>query len=148
MRSLVLFIAVLGPCTAACWRGPEVGEEQMQMLLPDGGVQLGFHEIVDQILVPTCATSFCHKPDPPPAAPMSLEADKAYADTVGVNSSQQPHLKRIAPGDPANSYLVIKLRAETAVEHGTTRMPLNKPQLSEDAIGQIEAWIARGAPND
>ena len=26
--------------------------------------------------------------------------------------------------------------------------PLNKPQLSEEQIGQIEQWIARGAPND
>lgn len=140
-----LFLSMLG---LACWRGPEVGEEQMQMLSPDGGRLMTFAEISTEIFEESCATSFCHKPDPPPAAPMSMEADKVYADIVGVDSSQKPSMKRVAPGDPANSYLIIKMRAATATAHGTTRMPLNKPELPEAMIQQVEAWILRGAPND
>jgi hypothetical protein len=133
---------------AACWRGPEVGEEQMQMLSPDGGRIMTFHEIETEVFETSCATSFCHKPDPPPAAPMTLEPGKAYVEIVSVPASQKPMLKRIAPGDPASSYIIIKMRAVTAQAHGTTRMPLNKPEVSEDLIQQVEAWVARGAPND
>lgn len=145
MRALTVMAGVV---LAGCWKGPEVGEEHMQMLSPDGGRQMAFHEIVDEILGESCATSFCHKPDPPPAAPMSLEPDKAYAQIVDVAASQKPAMKRVVPGDPANSWLVIKLRAGSASAHGTTRMPLNKPQLTEEQIDQIEQWILRGAPND
>jgi mono/diheme cytochrome c family protein len=120
----------------------------MQMLSPDGGQLLRFQDLEDQIFTQSCATSFCHKPDPPPAAPMSLEADKAYMQLVNVEAAQRPAFKRVLPGDPANSWLIIKLRAETATGHGTTRMPLNKPQLTDEQIGQIEDWISRGAPND
>lgn len=144
MRNLI-FASMLG---LACWRGPEVGEEQMQMLSPDGGRLMTFQELATEVFEPTCATSFCHKPDPPPAAPMSMEPAKLYAEIVDVPSSQKPMLKRVAPGDPANSYVVIKMRASTAAAHGTTRMPLNKPEVPEAMIQQVEAWILRGAPND
>jgi hypothetical protein len=147
MRALTV-VMMIAPAAAGCWPGPEVGAEHKQMLLPDGGVQMGFNELLSTVLVPTCATSFCHKPDPPPAAPMSLEADKAYGELVGVDSSQDPKLKRVAPGDPMNSYVLIKLHADLATAHGTTRMPLNKPPLDDATLSQIEQWILRGAPND
>lgn len=133
---------------SACWRGPEVGERHDDPVSADGGRALGFQQIVTEVLVPSCATSYCHEPDPPPAAPMSLEADKAYATMVGVPASQDSSLLRVEPSEPSKSYLIIKLRAQSALEHHTTRMPLNKPELDEATIAAIEEWILRGAPND
>jgi cytochrome c553 len=44
--------------------------------------------------------------------------------------------------------LVIKLKSASTAQYGTTLMPLNRSSLTDEAIAAIEAWIARGAPND
>jgi len=144
MRTLALTCGLL----AGCWYGPEVGDEKMQMLTPDGGRLMTFQELMTEVLVPSCAGSFCHKPDPPPAAPMSLEAAVAYRELVGAPADQRPSMLRIAPNDPANSWVIVKVKQELATLHGTTRMPLNKPPLAPEMIEQLEMWIMRGAPND
>ncbi len=144
MKTLLLMSCLL----FACWTGPEVGEEQVQMLSPDGGRLMTFQELMTEVLVPTCAGSFCHKPDPPPAAPMSLEPAVAYRELVNAPSDQRPGMMRIAPNDPANSWVLVKLKADLATAAGTTRMPLNKPELSPALVEQLENWINRGAPND
>ena len=130
------------------WYGPGVGQEQMQMLTPDGGRLMTFNELMTEVLVPSCAGSFCHKPDPPPAAPMSLEPAVAYRELVGATADQHPTMLRIAPMDPTNSWVMVKVKGDLATSHGTTRMPLNKPPLSDAHIEQLELWIMRGAPND
>ena len=55
----------------------------------------------------------------------------------------------VEPFDPANSYLVLKLRdvAGTVGSVGTP-MPIGDALLDESEIQAIEAWIANGAPND
>ena len=49
----------------------------------------------------------------------------------------------IAPGNPAESLLIKKLRGLAGA-----RMPLNRPALEEAAIAKIEKWIADGAKYD
>jgi hypothetical protein len=120
----------------------------------DGGTNDGprFSQLMNTVFTPTCATGYCHQKDPPPVAPMSLDGPKAYTSLVNVASVQAPGMKRVAPGDPANSYLMHKLRGTAAGIGGSgapvTQMPLNKPALSPQVLKDIEAWIKRGAPND
>ncbi len=79
---------------------------------------------------------------------MSLETGQGYAEMVGISATQTTG-KRVIPGDPANSYLIQKLRGTAQSVGGVaTRMPLNAPPLDPATIAAIEAWIARGAPND
>jgi hypothetical protein len=144
-------LAVSAVFLFGCWPGPLVGDPiEPSSRAVDGGAggALSFQQISADVFTQSCASSFCHQGNPPPTAPMSLDRDLAYAQLVGVASSQSPQLLRVKPGDPANSYLVIKLKSASTAQYGTTLMPLNRSSLTDEAIAAIEAWIARGAPND
>ncbi|SRR5712691_11597519 len=93
---------------------------------------------------PTCSAVGCHGAIAPQEN-MILTPDRAYALIVNVRSNQNPSLNRIAPGDPANSYLYRKI-----VGSGITgdRMPQGGPFLSDSQIALVRDWIRRGAPND
>jgi hypothetical protein len=74
---------------------------------------------------------------------LRLDAADSYNLLVGVPSTEVPSLLRVAPGDPASSYIIQKLEGIAAVGG---RMPLGGPYLSTDQIAFIEQWIANGAP--
>jgi hypothetical protein len=154
-RTCWLLCLALG---TGCWPGPEVGEardplEGVGVPGSDGGRAppgvVGFSQLQDTLFTPSCASSYCHKGLPPPMAPMSLEEGASYAQLVNQPSVQAGGVKRVVPGNPAQSYLVMKLKSLAGSVGGTaTRMPLNKPPLDPARIAEVEAWIARGAPND
>ena len=77
---------------------------------------------------------------------MSLVPGRAAESLVNVSAIGAPHLLRVVPGDPDNSYLVMKLEG-TQVEHGGggARMPLAGPPLQPDQIAVIRKWIADGS---
>jgi hypothetical protein len=150
MRAMLGMLVALS--LSACWPGPEVGApvDPTKGRTPStNGQKATFTELAELVLVPSCATSYCHSGNPPIAAPMSLEALEAWDAMVNVRSSQLPGMMRVEPGNPEGSYLIHKLRG-TAREVGGngTRMPLNKGMLDEQLILLLEDWIARGAPND
>jgi mono/diheme cytochrome c family protein len=128
-----------------CVPGPEVGP-----YTPNVGdaTPATFTAITQEILVPRCATSACHSGNPPPNAPVSLDADRAWQELVGVPAQQAP-LALVEPGDPSRSYLVLKLRGTASDVGGLgTPMPINDELLTEAQLLAIEAWILNGAPND
>jgi hypothetical protein len=142
-------IAVLAGASllAACEAAPRIGAKTD----PGGGVQAGtFASIVQDVLVPRCATSACHAGGiPPPNAPLNLEAENAYAQLVGAPATQLPTMTLVEPGDPANSYLLLKLRGTAGDAGGTPGiMPLYEASLDDAELAAIEAWISEGAPND
>jgi Protein of unknown function (DUF1549)/Protein of unknown function (DUF1553)/Planctomycete cytochrome C len=49
----------------------------------------------------------------------------------------------IVPGDAARSLLIQSIRHE----HADTRMPKDRPKLSESAIGSFVQWVNEGAPD-
>lgn len=65
--------------------------------------------------------------------------------SVNVATLEQPNLKYVIPGDPANSYLVRKLLGAASITGG--RMPLGGPYLDDATTAQVAAWIAAGALN-
>lgn len=103
-----------------------------------------FTRVQAEVFTPTCANIGCHD-TLGQQSQMVLSAGRAYASTVGVNSVEMPQLKRVEPGDPANSYLYRKI---TGAGITGDRMPLGLPPLSEDKIRLVRDWIRRGAPND
>lgn len=76
---------------------------------------------------------------------MVLISGRGYASTVNVPSVEMPQLMRVAPGDPASSYLYRKITGSGITGE---RMPLQQPPLSDAQIKLIRDWIRRGAPND
>ncbi len=89
----------------------------------------------------TCAggpESFCHA-----AAAGNLVLPGDRTNLVDVASTERPELYRVAPGDPARSYLYLKVLGDGGIEGG--RMPLGG--RADPALAALLAdWIEAGAP--
>lgn len=93
-----------------------------------------------------CAV-YCHRGASAPKG-LQLDAANAWQRTVGMASVEMPALALIKPGDPANSYLYLKVIPADPRRVGE-RMPLNEPPyLPAEKLEAVRAWIARGAPRD
>jgi hypothetical protein len=103
-----------------------------------------FTRVQNEIFTPNCALSGCHDSTGQQAGQI-LEPGRAYAMIVNHPSTEMPALMRIAPGDPANSYMYRKI---TGAGITGERMPFGKPPLPDDKILLLRDWISRGAPND
>ena len=107
---------------------------------------VSFANDVQPIFTAHCATAmFCHT-GPSPAQGMNLSAGMAYAAIVGVPSMEVPALDRVAPSDPANSYLVRKINGGPSILG--SQMPLGGPVLSAADIATITNWVQQGAANN
>ena len=94
---------------------------------------------------PSCTS--CHNPNGGAFRAVGLDlSTEGYASLVGVASRQRPNVLRVAPGDPANSYLIQKIEAQADIVG--VRMPLRGPFLTDGQIAIIERWIELGAKND
>ncbi len=90
-----------------------------------------------------CAT--CHLTGEE-AGGISLVGDVAIGFLVGQPSQEVPTIMRVAPGDPDNSYVVMKLEG-THIGHGGSgaQMPFGAPPLDPQQIAKVRQWIAAGA---
>ena len=101
-------------------------------------------QLQESIFSPRCAV--CHSgtgAELPESMNLTSVAESGAA-LVGVASTQQPAVLRVAPGDPENSYLIHKLEGRAGIEG--VRMPFGGPFLSDAEIDQVRAWITAGAP--
>ena len=95
---------------------------------------------VSEVFAVSCAFSGCHSSEEP-AAGLSLEGDFA-GRIVGVASEQRPDFKLVDPGNPDDSYLLMKVRGDDEII--SLKMPPGAP-LSAEQVEIIRAWIASGA---
>lgn len=109
---------------------------------PVGMVAPRFFTDVAPIFSSNCAISGCHAP--PVQAGLDLRASVAYANIVDVASTENPALRRIAPGDPDNSYLLRKL-SDCAGCYVGARMPFGRPPLPDAQLQLLRDWVAAGA---
>lgn len=103
-----------------------------------------FSRVQAEVFTPSCAFVGCHDPIGQSAG-LVLTAGRAYENVVMRPSTQMPQLSRIAPNDPAGSYLYRKI---TGAGITGARMPLSRPPLSDAQLLLVRDWIRRGAPND
>ena len=101
--------------------------------------KMTFTYLQNEIFTPICVS--CHGGSAPQGG-LDLSVDNAYNNLVNAASTSSS-LKRIAPGESQNSYLMKRLRGEG----GATVMPPSG-RLESAVIDSIAAWIDRGAPND
>lgn len=106
---------------------------------PSGPMTASFGSIQSHVFTPVCTG--CHSGGGAPQG-LRLDATNSYAMLVGMASAEVPSLKRVAPGDAANSYLIHKLEGHAAVG---ARMPFGGPYLDAAAITLIRQWIDNGA---
>ncbi len=66
-----------------------------------------------------------------------------YVDSYDTLLAGSTANKVVAPGDPAGSILVQRLKGELQ-----PRMPLDAPALSEREIAIVVEWIREEAPNN
>lgn len=133
-----LTFAFLAVSLAACDGGDGTG------LPPTGDLSPNFSDIQATVFTPNCATTGCHFGA---GAPLGLRLDEfsSYALLVGVASSEESSVLRVAPGNPDNSYLVQKLEGTAS---SGEQMPLNAPPLPQATIDVIRQWISDGAIDD
>ena len=95
---------------------------------------------VGEVFAVGCAISGCHRGGQP-AADLSLAGDFA-ARIVGVASNQWPDLYLVDPGNPDDSYLLLKMRGDDEIV--LQQMPPGGA-LPAEQVAIIRAWIAAGA---
>lgn len=106
---------------------------------------VSFKRDIVPVLKTRCAT--CHMTGKE-AGNIALHPGAAYANLVGVKSTETNHL-RVKSGAPAASYLMMKLDGTHLDAGGKgTRMPLGAPQLDAATRQRIRTWIAEGAKNN
>jgi hypothetical protein len=133
-----------------------VDEDKMKLIClpaenasPCDTVTSTFDQIQQTIFTPTsCSRSTCHNVVQAPHD-MSLSPGEAWANLVGVEpanfAARTAGKLRVDPGNPANSFLLDKLRGPLGLAEGDP-MPLQLKRLPSKAIALIEEWIAAGAP--
>jgi hypothetical protein len=104
-----------------------------------GQLQPNFDSIQANVFEPLCVQ--CHAGANAPRG-LRLDAVNSYALLVGVAAGQRPSVLRVAPGDPANSYLIQKLEGTAGIGE---RMPAGLPGLPQSDIAVIRQWITDGA---
>jgi hypothetical protein len=135
MRALMLPALIALTCALGC---PGDGSRIPDMLGPPPATTLGM--LQNAIFTPICAP--CHQPGG--IGPMPLDSEAAtLANLVDVDSLELPAIKRVAPGDSENSYLVWKIEARPTILFDP--MPLGGPMLSQAEIDMIRDWIDAGA---
>ena len=106
-----------------------------------------FATIQRQVFARSCASFSCH--GAAAAGGLSLVPDAAYGNLVGVapanDTARGAGLLRVAPGDPAQSYILLKLAGPLAVGEGDP-MPRVGSALPAPRVDLLRRWIAAGAP--
>lgn len=106
-----------------------------------GGLTADFQSIQDNVFTPICTK--CHAGASAPEG-LQLDASHSYAALVGVASTEQPNVLRVAPGDPDSSYIIRKLQGTPGISG--QQMPFGGPYLPQSTIDVIRQWITQGAP--
>jgi Bacterial Ig-like domain len=146
MRKLFGVTLLLVGCVAGC-AGNGDGLNQNGMPIMEGSPGTGpitadLQSIEDNVFTPIC--SKCHIGASAPEG-LQLDAAHAYNALVGVPSVEEPNFQRVNPGNPDESYMVLKIEGAPGIEGG--QMPLGETPLPQATIDAIRQWITNGAPN-
>jgi hypothetical protein len=133
---------------ASCGLFAGCGEEKRLFTEPDAPPSelATFTRVQREVFTPKCALSGCHL-GPASAAQegLVLTESAAYDGIVMVRANQNTSLFRVAPFDPANSYLVRKITPGSFIVND--RMP-QTGELTDAERRLVTDWVARGAPRD
>ena len=115
--------------------------------MEDDELQPTLSSIQENVFNQSCAVSGCHEGGSAPIG-LDLSAGNAHTNLVNVSSGEVPDLLRVEPGNPDDSYLIIKLEGGSRMAEGTSRMPFGRDPLSSETIAVVRQWITNGAPDN
>jgi len=139
MKSIVLFSArlwiVVAVCLvlASCEHADPLDPDELEPTL--ASIQANIFDV-------SCALSGCHTGSNPPMG-LDLSAGQSQNDLVGVGSEEVPAFERVDPGNPDESYLIMKIEGDSRIVGA--RMPLGRAPLPGEQIAVIREWILDGA---
>jgi hypothetical protein len=140
-RSGVPLVATLLAACAGNGEGLNAnGEPILPGSSPSTPLTADFQSIQDNVFTPICVR--CHSGAAAPEG-LQLDAGHSYALLVGVPSTEVPSLDRVKPGDPDDSYIVLKLEGAPGIVG--VQMPFGGPYLPQSTIDVIRQWITDGA---
>ena len=97
---------------------------------------------IEPIFVKACAN--CHGGDSPKKG-LDLSRGKGYADLTQHQSQESPLMALVKPGDPAGSYLWLKVSHTTSNGRGMPRTLFAAKKLPQAELDAIRDWIVQGA---
>jgi hypothetical protein len=122
------------------------------------GLEATFESIRTKIFAVSCGTtgSGCHSHDGGNDSGGLILADDPYTALLGADgkgatayniAGNTKNLRRVAPGDPDHSFLVIKLGTRTGQDPAYgSGMPFTDPgSVCPETLSTIRAWITAGA---
>jgi hypothetical protein len=149
--TLLCIVALLVGCAGGGGGGGGGGGAKGCVCEPPDCPTVSFNGNIQPIFNRSCATSsVCHGTNG--AQGLELTAGNSISDTVNVKAEQQPRRFRIKPGDPADSYLFLKITTVPPTIAGTP-MPQGCPGnpiggavcLTDNDTNAIEQWITECA---
>lgn len=127
-----IYFVVVVSCDTENGLDPMNEEQPLQMA--------NFTYISTNVFDQRCALSGCHLDVQNPM----LKSDVAYNNIVNQPSSTG--MDYIEPGDPASSYLYLKITGDPGING--LQMPRIGTPLSQVTIDSIRVWIENGALNN
>ncbi len=118
--------------------GQPIGSSSSSSSVP---LTADFASIQDNVFTPICTR--CHIGASAPEG-LQLDAAHSYSLLVGVPSQEKPSILRVDPGNPNQSYLILKLEGASGIVGA--QMPFGGPYLPQSTIDTIAQWITDGAP--
>ncbi len=97
---------------------------------------------IEPIFVKACGD--CHGGDNPKKG-LVLSKDKGYGQLVGAKSAEVPEMVRVKAGDPAASYLWLKVTHTATQGRGMPRTLFGSKKLPQADLDLIQKWIVQGA---
>ena len=105
-------------------------------------VRASLLDIQTKVFTPSCATSGCHSAASR-GGNLALTKELSFQELFNANSKSSS-LKRVLPGNSAQSFLIKKIKGD-----GVSIMPEPPaPKLHDAVIDSIVAWIDKGALNN
>jgi hypothetical protein len=134
--------------------------EAVRQWILDGATQEGYDDAIENIFGnldgvdgDACAVAGakfgciqctgCHR-EGGPNVPHSFEP----AALIGVKAQFRGDLDLVVPGEPENSFLMMKLDAAEASSDVGSPMPYGYPPLNEAEVAVLRQWISEGAKNN
>jgi len=93
----------------------------------------------------SCSTPSCHRGVASNAGFLDLSGGRTHGSLVGVTSTSSASWKRIVPGDPSRSYILVAIGHIPGPLPIDGVMPLGGPMLCVEKRDAIQRWIEAGA---